>query len=338
MKRREFISLVGAAGAWLVPARAQQPGKSYRIAFIHPFAPVEDLNEATKATSALGYRFFFDEFRRLGYVEGSNVAIERYSGRGKNSAELAELLQTVAATKPDVIFVVAMDGVLATTPVAIPIVQIGLNPIALGITSNLSRPDRNITGVALTAGSELYAKHLELLRQASPTAARIACLTGREMWNSSSDIFGSLQSEAKRLDVMLLPALLESPYPDDEYHRVFAAMVQDRSDALIVTQLVWNIAHAALIAELAARARLPAIYPARSFVEQGGLMSYGAGPEEANRRAANAVVEIMRGAKPSEVPFYQASRFELVVNLKTAKALELTLPQLIMARADEVIE
>jgi putative ABC transport system substrate-binding protein len=336
MKRREFITLVGGtAVAWPMAARAQQPGKSSRIALIHPFAPIETLNEAT---NSLGYRFFFEELRRLGYVEGSNLVVERYSGLGKKTAQLAELLQTVSASRPDAIFVVAMDGVLAVTPVASPIVQVGLDPIAFGLTSNLAHPDRNITGVAITAGSELYAKHLELLRQARPTASRIACLTGREMWQSTSDIFGPLQQEARRSGIVLVPVLLESPYSDDEYRRVFAAMVQDHPDAMIVTQLVWNNAHQPLIVELAANARLPAIYPARSFVDQGGLMSYGSGPPEAFRRAANAIVEILKGARPSDIPFYQASRFELVVNLKTAKALDLTIPPLIMARVDDVIE
>ena len=162
MRRRDFLGVLASAAVALpLSVRAQQPGKSYRIALIHPFAPVETLNEAT---SSLGYRFFFEEFRRLGYVEGSNVVVERYSGLGKKTAQLRELLQTVAASRPDAIFVVAMDGLLAVTPVTIPIVQIGLNPIAFGLTSNLARPDRNITGVALTAGSELYAKHLELDR------------------------------------------------------------------------------------------------------------------------------------------------------------------------------
>lgn len=335
MKRREFIALLGGAAMTPLAAHAQQSGKQYRIAFIHPFEPVESLYEAT---STSGYRFFFDEFRRLGYLEGSNVLIERYSGRGKKSAELSELLKQVAASRPDAIFVVAMDSVLAATPVAIPIVQVGLNPIAVGLTSNLAHPDRNITGVALTTGSELYAKHLELLRQASPTASRIACLTGREMWESASGIFGPLQAEAKRLELTLIPSLLESPYPEDEYHRVFAAMVPDRVDALIVSQLVWNYAHRPLIVRLAANARLPAIYPVREFVDQGGLMSYGTGRAEAYRRVANAISEILKGAKPSDIPFYQASRFELVVNLKTAKDLDLTMPPLIMARADEVIE
>jgi putative ABC transport system substrate-binding protein len=335
MKRRNFITLVGvAAVAWPIATRAQQPGKPYRIAIIHPFAAVETLNEAASPDRC---RFFFEELRRLGYQEGANLVVERYSGIGK-IGHLGELLQTAAASKPDVIQAVAMEDVLKATPVAIPIVEIGLDPIAFGLTSNLAHPDRNITGVAMIAGSELYAKHLELLRQASPAALKVACLTSRDMWEDPSDILGPLREEAKTLGIALVPSILEPPYSDAEYSRVFAAMVEERADGLIVTQAIWNSAHQPLIVGLAASARLPAIYPTRSFVDQGGLMSYGAVPAEAYRRAASAVVAILRGAKPSDVPYYQASRFELVVNLKTAKALDLTMPQLIMARVNDVIE
>ncbi len=335
MKRRKFITLVGvAAVAWPIAARAQRPGKPYRIAIINPFAAVETLNEAASPDR---YRFFFEELRRLGYQEGSNLVVERYSGIGK-IGHLGELLQTAAASKPDVILVLSMEWVLKPTPVAIPIVEIGLDPIAFGLTSNLAHPDRNITGVAMIAGSELYAKHLELLRQASPAASKVACLTSRDLWEDPSDILGPLREEAKTLGIALVPSILEPPYSDAEYRRVFAAMVEERADGLIVTQAIWNSAHQPLIIALAASVRLPAIYPTRSFVDQGGLMSYGAVPAEAWRRAASAVVEILRGAKPSDIPYYQASRFELVVNLKTAKALGLTMPQLIMARANDVIE
>jgi putative ABC transport system substrate-binding protein len=147
-----------------------------------------------------------------------------------------------------------------------------------------------------------------------------------------------LREEAKTLGIALIPSILEPPYSDAEYRRVFAAMFEERADALIVTQAICNMAHQPLIVGLAANARLPAIYPTRSFVDQGGLMSYGAEPAEVYRRAATAVVEILRGAKLSDIPYYQASHFEFVVNLKTAKALGLTMPQLIMARANDVID
>jgi putative ABC transport system substrate-binding protein len=335
MRRREFLTLLGgAAASWPFAALGQQPAKSYRIAIVHPFATVEALNEAASPDR---YRFFFEELRRLGYQEGANLVVARYSGIGK-IGYLGELLQTAAASKPDVIQAVAMEDVLKATPVAIPIVEIGLDPIAFGLTSNLAHPDLNITGVAMIAGSELYAKHLELLRQASPAALKVACLTSRDMWEDPSDILGPLREEAKTLGIALVPSILEPPYSDAEYRRVFAAMVEERADGLIVTQAIWNYAHQPLIVDLAASARLPAVYPTRSFVDQGGLMSYGAVPAEAWRRAASAVVEILRGAKPSDVPYYQASHFELVINLKTANALGLTMPELIMARVNDVIE
>jgi len=140
------------------------------------------------------------------------------------------------------------------------------------------------------------------------------------------------------VEVALIPAVLEPPYPDSEYRRVFAAMAQDRPDALLVAQAVWNYAHQKVIVELAKDARLPAIYPGRSFVDQGGLMSYGADLTEIFRRAGSDVAQILGGAKPGDIPYYQASHFQLIINLKTAKTLGLTLPQSLFARADEVIE
>jgi putative ABC transport system substrate-binding protein len=140
------------------------------------------------------------------------------------------------------------------------------------------------------------------------------------------------------MEVALIPAVLEPPYPDSEYRRVFAAMAQDRSDALIVTPAIWNFAHQPLIIELAERARLPAVYPTRSYVDQGGLMSYGADAAEVYGRAGSDIAQILGGAKPADIPYYQASRFELILNLKTAKALGLTISPLLLTRADEVIE
>jgi len=335
MRRREFIGLAAAAVAgWPLALRAQQSGKLYRIAIIHPFLPVESL---TEAASPLLWRPYFEELRRLGYVEGQNLAVERYSGAGKIGHQ-AELLLSVAASKPNAISTVAMEAVLKNNPVAIPIVEIGLDPIAFGLSSNLAHPDRNITGVAVIAGNELYAKHLELLRQAIPTASRVACLTSRELWESTSDTLGPLREAAKQIGVALIPAVLEPPYPDTEYRRVFAGLDQDRPDALLVTPAVWNFAHQKLIIDLAEGARLPAIYPSRSFVDQGGLMSYGTGFAEVFRRAASDIAEILGGAKPSDIPYYQATRFEFVINLKTAKALGIDMPPLLLARADEVIE
>jgi len=261
MRRREFLTLLcGAAAPWPLAALGQQPAKSYRIAIINPFAAVETLNEAASPSR---YRFFFEELRRLGYQEGSNLVVERYSGMDK-TGHLDELLPA-ADSKPDVILVLAMEDVLKATPVAIPIVEVGLDPIAFGLTSNLAHPDHNITGVAMIAGGELYAKHLELLREANPAASKVACLTSRDMWEERSDILGPLRKEAKTLGIALVPSILEPPYSDAEYRRVFAAMVEERADGLIVTQAIWNYAHQPLIADLAASARLPAIFPGRQL-------------------------------------------------------------------------
>jgi putative tryptophan/tyrosine transport system substrate-binding protein len=337
MKRRELILGGGLTFAWPLAGRAQPSGKRYRIAVIHPFLPVESMNDVA---GPLDYGPFFEELRRLGYAEGQNLVVERYSGLGKSPRQqMADLLQSVAAAKPDAMFVVAMDVAVGTTRVPIPIVHIGLDPIGFGITTNLAHPDHNITGVAIIAGREIYAKHLELLREAIPKASRIGCLTIPQLWGETgANTLGPLREAAKREGLDLIPALIDAPYPDDAYRRAFAAMTENRTDALIVTQAIQNYAHQALIVELAASARLPAIYPQRNFVDQGGLMSYGSSLGEAYHSAASDIAELPAGAKPSDIPFYQATRFELVVNLKTANTLGLALPQILFARADEVIE
>jgi putative tryptophan/tyrosine transport system substrate-binding protein len=335
LNRRDLLVFAAGAAAWPLAVSAQQPGKVYRIAMVHPALPAEGMTGAANPPS---YGSFFDELRDRGYVEGQNLAVGRYSGIGV--AHPNELILSVAAAKPDAMFVVAFDGPVRDTPVAVPIIHIGLDPLAIGLTTSLAHPDRNITGVAVTAGSALYTKHFELLREAFPVAARIALLTSREMWdgNARTNIFGPLQEAGTAMGVTLLPAIAEPPYGEAEYRAAFAATATDRPAAMIVSQAIRNYGQLKLIVELAASARLPAIYPQRNFVDQGGLMSYGSVVAEAYRRAANDVAQIFGGAKPSDIPFYQATRFELVINLKTAKALGMTVPQSIFARAEEVIE
>jgi putative tryptophan/tyrosine transport system substrate-binding protein len=334
MRRRALAGLVAGAAAWPLAARAQVAGKSYRIAILHQALPVAAMTPAGNPS----YRFFFAELGRRGYAEGQNLAVARYSGVG--NTHLGDLLRSVAATRPDAMFVVAMDTALAATPVAVPIVQIGLDPIAFGTTTSLAHPDRNITGVVIIAGSEIYAKHLELLREAVPGASRVALLAGRDFWDhaGAAGLLKPLRAAAGRVGVTLIPAVAEPPYGDAEYRQVFAALGQERPDGMIVTQSIRNNAHPKLIVDAAANARLPAIYPQRSFVDQGGLMSYGSGPEEAYRRAADDIAQILGGARPADIPYYRPSRFKLVINLKTAAALGLVLPQLLLAAAADTIE
>jgi putative ABC transport system substrate-binding protein len=334
MRRRKFVMLIGAAAAWPLAARAQQPGKVYRIAFLHPSASVETMYEATNPRF---WRPFAEELRRLGYVEGQNLVVERYSGKGQTD-RYAELARTIAASKPDAIFCFStnMAAQFKAATATIPIVSFGTDPVAFGLVSSLAHPGGNVTGVAPDAGIELHAKNLELLRQAVPTASRIAYLTPRDGWESPGLV--ALKEAAQRLGISLIPALLDPPTHEPEYRRVFEEMAQDRVDALLVGDRAENFAYTRLIIELAEIGRLPAIYPDRPFAEQGGLMSYGVYKPELYRRAAYDIAQILNGANPGDIPFYQATRFEFVINLKTATALGLTISPTLLSRADEVIE
>jgi putative tryptophan/tyrosine transport system substrate-binding protein len=210
------------------------------------------------------------------------------------------------------------------------------DPIAEGIVSSLARPGGNITGVTITAGYEIGGKRLEVLREMVPSASRVAWLASRTQWDGPDGT--SLREAAERSKVSLLGPPLDAPLDEAEYRRVFASMAQEGVDALIVNGQSENFINRRLIVELADEARLPAIYSFREFAEIGGLMVYGIDLPDIFRHAADQVAEIFKGAKPGEIPFYQPTKFELLVNLKTAKALGIQIPQSILARADEVIE
>jgi len=192
-------------------------------------------------------------------------------------------------------------------------------------------------GVAPDGGLTFYAKHLELLREVAPTAFRIAYLTPRDVWESPI-LLAPVKEAAKQIGVVLLPALLDSPIQKSEYRRVFSTIEQARADALIVGDSSENWANSSPIIDLATPARLPKIYPGRHFAEHGGLMSYGADYRDLNRHAGTQIGAILQGANPGDVPFYQARRFELVINRKTAEALGLAIPQSLLLRADRVID
>jgi putative tryptophan/tyrosine transport system substrate-binding protein len=334
VKRRDLIAVIGgAAVAWPLAELAQQPGKVYRIALVSPSGSVAKMNDAV---SPRAWRPFFDELRRQGFVEGRNLIVERYSGEGQ-SDRYADLARAVVASKPDAIYcgTVRMAAYLKAATETIPIVADVAGPIEFGLVSSLAHPGGNITGVS-DAGLEFFAKHLELLRQAVPTASRLAYLTPREVWDSP--LLAPVKDAARQEGVSLVPELLEAPIQEPEYRRVFALMAKQGVEGLIVGSSSENNGNGRLIVELAESARLPTLYPGRWGVEQGGLMSYGAVNPDLYRQLGADIAEILKGAKPGDIPFYQPMRFELVINLKTAKALGLTVPPSLLARADEVIE
>jgi ABC-type uncharacterized transport system substrate-binding protein len=332
MKRREFlITLV--LSATMPCAHAQQPGKLYHIAIVHPTAPVAELTE----TGTARFIALFKELRRLGYVEGQNIAVERYSGAGRT--EHFELASEVVRKKPDLILAITSRMVqnFKAATATIPIVGLMADPVQMGIVESLARPGGNITGVCTDSGLEIWGKRLELLREAVPGISRAGFLASRRVWESPSGI-AALRPAAERMGVSIIGPPLEGILQEAEYRRVFDAMIQGRPDAVIVSDQVENQWNVRLIVEFAANNRLPTIYPYREEVEAGGLMAYATDLLNIYRRAAGYVDQILKGANPGEIPIYLAVKFELVVNLKAAKAIGLTIPPSLLLRADAVIE
>jgi putative tryptophan/tyrosine transport system substrate-binding protein len=283
------------------------------------------------------YRVFFEELSRLGYVEGQNLGVERYSGEGRPE-RYAELARDVVNTHPDLILVggarLSLDFKMATT--TIPIVTIVNDPIALGLVASIARPGGNITGVTIAAELELIGKRIGLLVEATPKLSTVGYLVSRSYWE---DLRGAAAREAaKRAGISLKAALLGSAFNEAEYQRVFRSMEQDRADALMVSDEAEHFTNRATIVELAAKGRIPTMYAYSEFVQVGGLMAYSIDLPDTFRRLANLIDKVLRGANPGDIPFYRPTKFELSVNLKTARALGLEMPAMLLGRADEVIE
>jgi putative ABC transport system substrate-binding protein len=212
------------------------------------------------------------------------------------------------------------------------------DPVPYGIVTSLARPGGNITGVSVVAGLEIWGKRLEVLRETVPTASRVGFLGSRQIWELPGGQTSALREETKNLNISLLGPPLESPIQEGEYRRVLSGMAQQQLDGVVVSDQTENVTYRRLIVELANSARLPTVFPYREQFDVGGLMAYGPSLADVYRRLASYIDQILRGAKPGELPIYLASKFELLVNLKVAKALALSLPPSLLARADEVIE
>jgi putative tryptophan/tyrosine transport system substrate-binding protein len=334
MRRRELITLLGgAAAAWPLAARGQPSATQRQIAIFHPAIPTTLLTE-TGGGSA--WRAFFAELRRLGYIEGKNLIIERYSAEGHHE-RYADLAREIVARNPDVIVTGTNPVVIAfkAATSTIPVVAFMLDPLHAGLVTSLARPGGNLTGITLDPGIEIWGKRLELLKEAIPSTAKAAFLGMRDGWEGSSGQV--LRDAGGRLGISLAFMLPQKGTPA-EIERVFAAMEQQRPDAVLVSGEGDLYANRQLIVELAEKNRLPAMCPYRDYVEAGGLMAYAVDLAELLRRMADDVHQILKGAKPGDIPIYQPTKFELLINLKTAKALGLTLSSALLAHAAEVIE
>jgi putative ABC transport system substrate-binding protein len=335
VRRREFISLLGsAATAWPLAAPAQQAGKAHRLAILTQSEPVD---RETGARQRI-WTAFFEELRRLGHEEGRTLAVEWRSSAG-DAKHRSELAAQVVALKPDAVFTpdVEMARALKAATSAIPIVTIAGQPVALGLAASLARPGGNVTGFSVDAGAGLAGKRIGLLKEAVPSASRMAWLAPARTWESST-FRGTVHEAARIAGMTVIRAVLDSPADDAAYRRVFAAMVRDGADSIYVGPNLEHVTNRRLIAALALEARLPAIYVYRENVEVGGLMAYAVNLVEIFRGAAGYIDRVLKGSNPATMPFQQQAKFELIVNLKTAKALGLAIPEPFLARADEVIE
>ena len=333
MRRRDFTAglLLGTA---VGTVRARVPTKQHRIAIITT-QPVANIDDPTNSI----FRAFFEELRRLGDIEGPNLAIERYSGGGR-PALYPDLAREVVARSPDVIVAIGnpiTHEVRAATG-TIPIVWIGPDPIRAGFATSFARPGGNITGVSMF-DAEFDAKRLQILKEAAPSASKVAYLTMRRTWEGASrPMYQRASQQAhQRLQISLTPMLLQEATPSELQH-AFAEIAPDPPDAIMVAGIGELIPYRQLIVGLVEKSRLPAMYGLRDFVEAGRLMAYEVDFGEAARRMADDVHEILNGANPGDIPIYQSTKYELVINLKAVQALGLTIPPALLGRADEVIE
>jgi ABC-type uncharacterized transport system substrate-binding protein len=323
MKRITVLALCAMLFALCSSAEAQQPTKVPRIGFISVRSGIESREEA-----------FRQGLRELGYVEGENIAIEWRFAKG-NADRLPDLATELIRLKVDVIAVGGGDAALPAKNATgrIPIVFTSANdPVGIGLVATLAHPGGNVTGLSIDAPG-LGGKRLEILKESFPKLSRIAVLYLRAS-PSWKVIMAETEQVARLLKVRLEPVGVENP---NELENAFSAIVRERAEALVKLPSAPLTTYRKRIVELAAKNRLPAIYEDRIIAEDGGLMSYGTDITDLYRRSAVYVDKILKGAKPGDLPVEQPTKFELVINLKAAKQIGLTIPPNVLARADKVI-
>jgi putative ABC transport system substrate-binding protein len=328
MKRREFVALLlGGAAAWPLAARAQRPGMIYRLGLLSNGPAVSPLDERRKSLlSGLAAR---------GFVEGRNLVLVQRAADAR-AERLDGLAAELKAENVDIIITFGYPAALAAKKSAkdVPIVIAGAgDPVATGLVDGLARPGGNITGVT-ELSTELSAKRLELLRDALPGLTRVAML-----WNAA-DLgmtlrYRSAEDAARVLGVKVQTLGVREP---DDFEHAFAEMTREQPDAILMVSDALTILNRKRVLEFASTNRLPTIFETGVLVRDGGLMSYGPKQSAIGEIAAGLAARILRGARPADLPLELPTHFELLINLKTAQTLGITLPPTLIARADEVIE
>jgi ABC-type uncharacterized transport system substrate-binding protein len=331
MKKVAALSLLIAVAlvAFAVIVEAQQPKKVFRIGYLSNTDAATDSSRAEAIWLAL---------RELGYIEGQNIAIEYRYSEGKRD-RAPELAAELVRLKVDIIVVAGGETWIraaknATKTIPIVMVALGVDPVKAGLVKSLARPGGNVTG--LTALSrELGGKRLELLKEAVPKISRVAVLYDPAAPGWAREVKEDLPIAARALKLTILPSEARAA---DDFEKVFAAMSKERPDGLVVTGGTVMRPNRKRIAGFALKSRLPSVSSSEEFVDAGALMSYAADDADNYRRVAIYVDKILKGAKPADLPVEQPTKFELVINLKTAKQIRLTIPQSLLYRADKVIK
>jgi putative ABC transport system substrate-binding protein len=308
--------------------RAQAEGKAYRIGYLSTGSGTSSYLRPLEA--------FRQGLRDLGWVEGQNIIIEYRYAQGRPD-RLPGLAEELVRLKVDVIAASPTPAVQAARNATrtIPIVGMGLTePVALGLVASLARPGGNVTGVAYSFDANIVGKQLELLREVVPKARRVAVLSNPGGSPALPLTISNIKAAARSLDLQL--QLLEAREPS-EFDAAFAAMATERAGALLVTGDSMFFLHRARLADLAVKGRLPSMSTQEQWVEAGGLVAYGPSLPDLWRRAASYVDKILKGAKANDLPIEQPTKFELLINLKTARALGLTIPQPLLQRADQIL-
>jgi putative ABC transport system substrate-binding protein len=325
IKRRECITLLGGAAAWPLAARAQQRERTRRIGVLSAQPADDALSQARNAV-------FLQGLGELGWNVGRNLQIDYRWGAGLNPGSAAEL----AAAAPEVILAVGSSvvGPLLAATRTVPVVfTLVADPVGSGFVASLAQPGGNATGFTLFEFG-ISAKWIELLKEIAPRIMRAAVLLDPTA-ATGFGMLGAIQSMAPSLNVEISPINVRDAA---ESERALAAFARGSNDGLIVLPGLLTVMHREFFVATAARHRMPAVYPYRFFVTSGGLICYGADEFDQYRRAAGYVDRILKGEKPADLPVQAPTRYELVINLKTAKALGLEIPPTLLARADEVIE
>jgi putative tryptophan/tyrosine transport system substrate-binding protein len=325
VRRRDFVALAGGIAAWPLLAHAQT-GKLYRIGF---------LGNSTAALEANLTAQFRDGLRDLGYDEGKNIVIEYRWADGKYD-RFPSLIAELIALKVDVIVTAGTPATFAVKKAtsSIPLVMVAVgDPVGTGVVPSLARPGGNITGLSSMA-PDLEGKRLQLLREVVPKLSRVAV-----MWNPVNPFhvisLKNVNAAAQTLQMKVQPVEVRVT---EDIEPALAAILTARPEALVILADRVFLHNRGRLMDFAARNRLPGIYAYRELVEAGGLMSFGPSYEDMHRRAATYVDEILKGAKPGDLPIQQPTKFDLVINTKAANALGLAIPPTLLARADEVIE